>query len=44
LVASTSGLAITNAIDGGINDGFSNSGTPTNFGPNGGFINFGAEP
>ena len=42
LVATTSGLAITNAIDGGINDGFSNGGTPTSFGPNGGFINFAA--
>lgn len=44
LVATTSGAAITGAIDGGIADGFSNNGTPTSFGPNGGFINFAAEP
>jgi hypothetical protein len=43
-VASTSGQAITNAIEGGINDAFSPNGTPTSFGPNGGFINFAAEP
>lgn len=41
-VATTSGQVITNAIDGGINDAFSDGGTPTNFGPNGGFINFAA--
>lgn len=44
MVASTSGQAITNAIDGGVADGFSNYGTPTSFGPNGGFINFAGEP
>jgi hypothetical protein len=43
-VATNSGAAITNAIDGGINDAFSPNGTPTNFGPTGGFINFAAEP
>jgi hypothetical protein len=44
IVATTSGQAITNAIDSGIDDAFSPSGTPTNFGPNGGFINFAAAP
>lgn len=44
LVATTSGQAITNAVDSGINDAFAPNGTPTNFGPNGGFINFAAEP
>ena len=43
-IATTSGQVISNAIDGGIADGFSNGGTPTNFGPNGGFINFAAAP
>ena len=41
-IANISGQAITSAIDGGINDGFSPNGTPTSFGPNGGFINFAA--
>jgi hypothetical protein len=40
IVVTTSGQAITNAIAGGIHDAFSPNGTPTNFGPNGGFINF----
>jgi hypothetical protein len=44
LVANISGQNITNAIDGGINDAFSPNGTPTSFGPDGGFINFAAEP
>jgi len=39
-VATTSAQTIANSIDGGINDAFSPNGTPTNFGPNGGFINF----
>ena len=44
LVATISGQAITNAIDGGINDAFYSNGAPITFGPSGGFINFFAEP
>lgn len=43
-VATTSGAVISSAIDGGIAAGFSNGGTPMSFGPNGGFVNFAAEP
>jgi len=43
-VATTSGQVISNAIDGGINDGFSAGGTPTSIGATGGFINFTAVP
>lgn len=42
MVATTSGAVISGAIDAGINDAFSPNGTPTNFGPSGGFINFAA--
>jgi outer membrane autotransporter protein len=42
LVAHTSGQVITGQIRSGINDGFSNDGTPTSIGTNGGFINFAA--
>ena len=46
MVATTSGAVITGAIDSGIADGFSNSGTPPSIGPNGIFVgsNFAAEP
>ena len=43
-VANTAATNTSNAIDGGINMGFSDSGTPTNLGPSGGFINFAEAP
>ena len=43
-VAYASGQVITNQVQAAIDDAFSPNGTPTNVGPNGGFINFAAEP
>jgi outer membrane autotransporter protein len=43
-VATTSGAMLTSAVDGGIAAGFSSGSTPMSFGPNGGFMNFAAEP
>lgn len=43
-VANASGVVVSNAIDNGIGLGFSQSGAPANFGPNGGFLNFAATP
>jgi ubiquitin len=43
-VAATSGASISNAIDGGMDAGFSENGTPTYINPGGGFINFAADP
>jgi hypothetical protein len=44
LVATSSGAAITGAIDGAIGDAFSNGGSPVTLGPNGMTFNFAAEP
>jgi outer membrane autotransporter protein len=44
IVAATSGASISNAIDGGIDAGFSDNSTPVYIDPGGGFINFAADP
>jgi autotransporter-like protein len=44
LVATSSGAAITGAIDGAIGDAFSHGGSPVTLGPNGMTFNFAAEP
>ena len=44
LVATSSGAAITGAINGAIGDAFSNGGSPVTLGPNGMTFNFAAEP